>query len=130
MSTALTAIFGSEIKVGFQPRASQIQYTGYPGAHGLTGIRLGSRGYPIIVTGRLFGTGGTYDLARADLATKIDTIETWLWAASQTFTFRGNTFDYVVFEKFELIPRNGKYFFLTSEGYVVCDFFCILRSLI
>ncbi len=130
MSTALTSIFGSEIKVGFQPRVSQIQYTGFPGAHGLTGIRLGSRGYPIIVTGRLFGTGGSYAVARADLTTWIDTIENYLWADLEVYTFGGNTFYYVVFESFKLLPRGGKYFFFTSTGDVVCDFVCVLRSLI
>ena len=130
MSTTLTSIFGSEIKVGFQPRSSQIQYTGFPGGHGLTGIRLGSRGYPIVVTGRLFGSGGSYAAARTDLTNKIDAIENYLWADLETYTFEGNTFNYVVLESFKLLPRGGKYFFLTSEDYVVCDFVAVLRSMI
>ncbi len=130
MTTALISIFGSEIKVGFQPHVSQIQYTGFPGAHGLTGMHMGSRGYPIFVTGKLFGTGGSYAVARADLTTWIDAIENYLWADLEAYTFGGNIFYYVVFESFKLLPRRGKYFFLTSEGAVVCDFICVLRSLI
>lgn len=130
MSTALTSIFGSEIRVGFQPRSSQIQYTGFPGAHGLTGLRMGSRGYPIFVTGRLFGSGSPYAVARANLATAIDTIESYLWADLEAYTFGGNIFYYVTFESFKLLPRGGKYFFLTSTGDVVCDFVAVLRSLI
>lgn len=129
MSTTLISIFGSEIKVGFQPRSSQIQYTAFPGAHGLTGIRMGSRGYPIFVTGKLVGSGGSYAAARANLTTTIDAIENHLWADMDTYTFGGNTFDNVVFEKFQLVPRNGKYFFLISTGDVVCYFVAILRSM-
>jgi hypothetical protein len=131
MATDLTTVFGSEIKVYAQPRIIQRQYAGYPGTHGLTGMHMGSRGYIVMVTGKLAVTGNTYALARAAMRTVILAIEEYLWADSDDYSFGNDTYENVVFEKFELVPDNeGKAFHITSEGYLVANFIALLRALI
>jgi len=131
MSTALTTIFGNEIKVTAQPRIAVKQYAGFPGAHGLTGMHLGTRGYPVIIRGTLAESGESYSAARASLQSTIDDIETYLWAAAATYTFMGCTYSNVVFDKFQLVPDSrGVSIHWTSEGYATCQFIMYARSLL
>ena len=131
MATALTTVFGDEIKVIVQPRQADRQYTGYPGAHGLTGMRMGTRGRQIVVTGRLASSGANYNAARSDLQDVIDDIEAYLNTDAADYSFAGTTYQDVVFDNFQLIPdRWGKAIHWTSEGYATADFICFLRSLI
>ena len=126
----LTSIFGSEIVVSPQPRDIDREYTGFPGGHGVTAMHLGSRGYRFIITGRLRATGISYNAARITLGTAIRTIEQILFADAAIYTFRGETYYYIVFDKFELIPgRDGKVFHRTSSC-VTADFICQGRSLL
>ena len=106
MSTALTNIFGSEIKVAAQPRAADRQFVSFAGAHGLTGMLMGSRGYPIVVKGTLRGTGGSYSAARLAVQAKIDAIENYMWSLVADYTFNGRTYSDVVWNKLELLPDN------------------------
>ena len=131
MSTALTTIFGSEIKAALQPRAHHRQYAGFPGAHGLTGMYMGSRGAPLMITGRLAAGGANYQAARVALQTIIDDIDVgYIEAEADDYTHMGSTYYDVVFNRFELIPgRDGKYFHYTAAGYCACDFICTGRSL-
>ena len=131
MSTALTAIFGTEIKVIAQPRTSQRQYVGFPGCHGLASMWMGTRGYAISIAGRLRATGASYAIARATLQTAIDGIETYLAAGADTYTHAGCTYQNVVFDSFRILPgAGGGSFKITADNYVACDFVCIGRSLL
>jgi len=131
MSTPLRNIFGNEIKVVAQPRQIDRQYAGFTGAHGVTGMHLGSRGYQIIIAGTLAATGGSYSAARAALQTIIDNLELYQFSLPDTYTHDGCTFSYVVFDRFSILPDAGdKWFHFTSTGYVTCRFICYARALI
>lgn len=130
MATALTAILGNEIKVGLQPRAAERQYVGFPGGHGLVAMHMGSRGFSLIVTGKLRATGASYSVARTLLVAAIEAIGQYLWLGAADYSYAGTTYYNVLFERFELVPNStGKYFYFT-DSYVVCDFVCRLRGLI
>ena len=131
MATDLTYIFGTSIRVEKQPRFADRQYTGYPGAHGLTSMFMGTRGYILTIRGRLAAYGPDYDNGRAALQEIIDDIETYLWAEYNDYTFMNETFYNIVFERL-LIPVNdkGKQFYWTPEGYVCCEFTCEARGLL
>jgi hypothetical protein len=131
MATNLTTIFGSEIKAALQPRVHQRQYAGFPGAHGLTGMYMGSRGAPLAISGRLVANGANYQAARVALQVVIDDIDVgYIEAEADDYTYMGSTYYDVVFDRFELIPgRDGKYFHYTTAGDCVCDFICTGRSL-
>lgn len=131
MTIALTAIFGTNIKVGFQPRKPVLQLTGFPGANGLVGMHLGSRGYPIFVTGQLTGGGESYTLARQSLIATITTIGSYIFADPASYSFSGTIYDYVIFTEFRLIPdENGKFFHYNAAGNVTCQFVAGLLSLL
>jgi len=131
MSTVLTSVFGSEINVAWQPRDIARQFTGFPGARGLTCMHLGSRGYAVIVTGRVRAGGESYAVARANLVTAIANIEDYLYAAAEDYTYFNETYQQVVWGRLELIPgSNGKVFHWNIKGEVFADFRCIGRALI
>ncbi|MFA5187046.1 MAG: hypothetical protein WC551_11240 [Patescibacteria group bacterium] len=131
MSTALTSIFGNEIKVRFQPRQPVRQITGYAGGHGATAMLMGSVGYPLIVTGTLRTSAGqTYANARTAMALLIEAIESWAWAPEQIFTYKGETYMYVVFDRLTLTDSDGKSFKYTSAGACIVNFVCTFRSLL
>jgi len=131
MSVNLTTIFGTEIKVQAQPVIIDRQYSGFPGGHGLTAMHMGSRGYPLTVTGRLAESGESYAVARAAARTTILAIEDYLFADAADYVFAGVTYYSVVWEKFQLLPDNtGKVFHWTSEGYCTADFIMLGRSLL
>jgi gamma-glutamylcyclotransferase (GGCT)/AIG2-like uncharacterized protein YtfP len=130
MSINFTQVFGSEIKVGFQCREPNNQYAGFPGAHGITGMMMGSRGYPIIITGQLRIGGANYRAARTAMIQLIANIEKLQFYAEQTYTYGDELYMYVVFEKLQLLDSNGKEFMYTSEGYCVTRFIAYFRSLL
>ncbi len=130
MATNLGSIFGSVIKVGYQPPQAHRQYSGFAGAHGLTAMHLGSRGYPVIITGRMGESGANYTAARAALAASIAAINNYLWLDAADYSWQGETYTYMVFERFQIVPNNGKYFSWTKEGYCVCNFICYARCLL
>lgn len=135
MATAFTTIFGNEIIVSAQPRRAQKQRTGFPGAHGLVGMHMGTRGRPLVVTGRLRATGTDYSNARSKLQTTIETsieaIEAYLWADAADYTFKDDTYKNVEFDSFRLVPDSrGKIFHFNSVGEVFVDFVCLLTILI
>lgn len=133
MAIDLTTIFGTEIKVGAQPRDIDRQYVGLAGAHGLLSMHMGTRGRPIIISGVLASTGVSYAAARANLQAVIDGIEAYTYpsVAAADYSFMGETYSNVVFDKFQLVPDGrGTFFHFTSAGYVTCDFICFLRQLI
>ena len=127
----LTTVFGNEIKVGFGTRKPVLQLTGFPGAHGLLGMHLGSRGYPIFVTGKIAHTGVDYTAARQAVVADINSIEDYLFVDPASYVFKGTTYDYVIFTDFRLLPDpGGKFFPYTAEGFVTCKFTATLLSLI
>lgn len=131
MSIALTSIFGSEIKVVVQPALSVRQYSGFPGAHGLTAMHLGTRGRQLTITGTLAETGVSYATARAALQAVINTIEAYQWSAAVDITHAGCTYYYAVFDRLRILSdAEGKAFHFTSNGYVRCDFIMYGRCLI
>ncbi len=131
MATALTTIFGGEIKVYAQPRQADRQYVGFPGAHGLTGMHMGTRGRQLVITGRLRAEGNDYDAARANLQEDIDEIEEYLWAEASDYSFKDDTYSNVVFDRLNLTPDSqGKVFHFNSKEEVFADFVCFARQLI
>lgn len=131
MATDLTAIFGNDISVGAQPRRATRQYTAFPGAQGLVGMHMGTRGRPMVVTGRLSASDGSYNAARQALQAIIDTIEAYLTADAADYDFKGQTYSNVVFDRLQLIPDNrGVFFHWTAEGKVTVNFVCFLTILV
>jgi len=94
-------------------------------------MHLGTRGYPIVVTGKIATAGETYAAARANCNAAIAAIEHYLLAGAIDYTFYGTIYYGCVFDSFRLIPDyTGKAFHWTSEGYVTVDFIAYLRGLI
>ncbi len=131
MATNLTSIFGYEIVVAPQPRLHDRQYSGFPGAHGLAGMNMGSRGRVVVISGRLAYTGDDYTAARTALQAEINTLDSYMNNGSAAYSFEGETYSNLVFEKIELKPgRHGKVFHYTADGYVFADFVCLARDLL
>jgi hypothetical protein len=130
MAINFTQIFGTEIKVSLQPREPNNQYAGFPGAHGITGIMMGSRGYPVIITGQLRTYGVNYRAARTAMIQLIEAIEFLQFYAEQTYTYGDEIYYYTVFEKLQLLDSNGKQFIYTPEGCCVTRFVASFRSLL
>ncbi len=129
---SLTELFGNELRVAFQPRLIERQYTGFPGAHGLLSLNMGTRGRKLVIAGRLRVEDDDYDDGREALQTIIDEIEEHLCTEhpDTVYTYRGANYPNVVFDRFNLVPDgHGKVFHFTSE-YVFADFVCIGRQLI
>jgi hypothetical protein len=118
----LNNIFGYEIKVYRQPRLAENQMTGFPGAHGVTAMNLGTRGSPITITGRLSATGANYDASRVNLQAWIDDIESYLSIPAADYSFRGQIFNNVQFLRFELVPDGQGLAFHFTSNYVFCFF--------
>ena len=130
MATALTAIFGSEICVAAQPWMHHRNYTAFPGAHGLLGMYMGTRGYTITITGRLRATGVSYAAARLLLQTGINALSLLPGWLPGDYSFMGTTYNSIVFDPPRLIPGDrGKTFHMTGS-WVYVDFVCQARSLI
>jgi len=118
----LNNLFGFEIKAHRQPRIAEIQFVGYPGAHGVTSMHLGTRGSPFVISGRLSATGSDYNHSRANLDAWIAQLESLLWAEAADYTYRGQTFQNLQFIRLELIPDGqGKVYHFTSTD-VLVDF--------
>jgi len=133
LATNLTTIFGNEICVYAQPRLADRQHVGFPGAHGLVSTNMGTRGRQLIVSGMLASSGANYQAARANLQDVIDSIEEYFYPdiGPAEYGYAGETYDHVIFEKFQLIPdASGKAFHWTAGGYATCRFVCYLRQLI
>lgn len=119
-TTALTTLFGTEIKVFAQPRLVEIQFVGFPGAHGVAGMNLGTRGKPLVITGTLRYSGSGYDNSRTLLDAWIAAIEALLWAEAADYTYHGQTYEQVQFVRFELIPDGqGKAYHMTANSVFV-----------
>ena len=129
----LNTIFGADIKVGYSPPVHRRQFAGFPGAHGLTSLYLGTRGYEITVTGTIWTLSEppTYAAARALMQTQIDLINSYGALAPATYTHQGDTYYNVVFGPLKIIPSggDGKTFHWTAAGYCTCRFSCTLISL-
>ena len=125
MATALTVIFGTNINVYQQPVLSVRQYSGFPGAHGLAGMHLGTRGRPLVISGHLAVTGANYNVARAAMRTAIDAIEAWTLIDPADYSFATEIYYAVVFDRFELVPDgNGKVFHWAAGNRLICQFKC------
>lgn len=124
MAEDLNNIFGSEIKVGLQPRQADRQYAGFPGAHGVVSTHLGTRGRQLVITGTIRAA------ARVACQAAIDAIEPYLWADAADYTYKGEGYPNIVFDRFRLVPDyQGKVFHFTA-GSVFCHFVCYGRSLV
>lgn len=132
MSTDLIDIFGSNIRVAYDPRIIDRSYKGFTGGHGLISDMLGSRGYLIHVSGRLQATGGTFAENVTALTSTINSIEAYRYLPADTYTYAtaGITFNYVIFDKLNIVKDSkGKQFYLCAGGKVICFFTATLRSL-
>jgi hypothetical protein len=131
---AIETVFGSEIKVFPQPRTNQVSYSGFAGAHGMTGIMHGSRGYPVVVVGTLrSSTGLTYNAALADIITRMEALESWQYVGDQAWTYRTLTFLYARVESVRMLPlpgADGKVMGYTTAGQGFAHVIAVLRSLL
>ncbi len=117
----LTSIFGTAITVTPHPRVSQKQRVGFPGAHGVIGIELGTRGRIILVSGQLRATGASFAVAYLAMLALISAIESYQSASSATYTYGSATFYNVDFGDFRLVKRGDRSFRWTPTG-LICDF--------
>jgi len=131
MSITLTTVFGSQINVVVQPRLTERVYSGFPAAHGVTTMFMGSRGRQITVSGRIVVSASTYTLGRVAAQVAIDAIEAYLWAPAADYTFYGCIYYAVVWESFRIIPdAGGKAFHYCAPGYMVVDFIVQGRTIL
>jgi len=130
MATDITSIFGSEIMVAAQNSQADRQFSGFAGAHGMTSMLLGSRGYPIVVKGIIRGTGSSYQDARNSADDTFQTVEDLLFAAADEYSFQGRTYADVVWSKIEKIPDSrGSVYHYTSAGDIIVSFIATGRAL-
>lgn len=131
MTVSISTLFGSEIDVTPLPPVCETQYGGVAGANGVTGMRLGFRGYPIIVRGRLRTASGlTYANARAAMISAINTINAYCDDAADTWTYGSESHTNTVLDRFTLLPAGrDKYYHYTSDGSMYVDFVAFLRSM-
>ena len=128
----LTTIYGPAISVSRGPRKPVRQYSSFAGAHGLTAMHLGSRGYLVMIKGtiRVF-IPTTYSDARALMEGAIAMIEQYNFAGVDTYTFKGRVFSNVLFDDAfsPVVDGNGKMFYIAG-GWLVCRFTARLRGLL
>jgi len=125
MAIPLVNIFGSQIKVTCQPREVQRQYSHFAGSHGLTAMHMGSRGHQLIVNGIIRAA------TRVLLRSAILAVESCQWSGAVDYSFAGNTYPAVVWEKFELHrDGTGKSVYWSSTGWVLTRFTAYGRALI
>lgn len=122
MSTDLNNVFGYDITAHRQPRITEHQIVGYPGAHGVTDMFLGSRGSPFVISGRLAASGANYDAARAALDAWLEDLEALQYQPAASYTYRGKTFQYLQFLRFELVPDSAGKVYHFSNSYVFVFF--------
>ncbi|HBG77805.1 MAG TPA: hypothetical protein DDW84_02995 [Phycisphaerales bacterium] len=131
MATDLTSIFCDEITVSRGAYQVDRQYSGFAGCDGLTAMNLGGRGKPIIVRGRLRASAGSYSSGRAAASALLNALESNSYLAAADYTFNGETFEQVVWERIEPVAnQSGKSYHLTSAGEVIIDFIALGRTLI
>jgi len=129
MAVDFETIFGSEVKVVIQARDSRRSFVGFPGAHGMASMSMGSCGYEIIISFRARATGANF-AAAANLLFAIRTVEAYQWAAATAYTYKGVTHSNVVFNRLRM--RSGaddKMSHMTST-HVFADGVMTVRSLI
>jgi len=129
--TLLTSVFGTQINLVVQPRLTERVYSGFPAAHGVTTMFMGSRGRQVTVSGRIVVAGATYTLGRVAAQVAIDAIEAYLWAPAADYSFYGCVFYAVVWESFHITPDSrGKAFHYCGPGYIEVDFIVQGRTIL
>jgi hypothetical protein len=93
-------------------------------------MMMGSRGWPLIVSGTLRTSGANYPAARAAMVNLITTIEMLQFYPQQDYTWGNDWYQSVMFEKLQLLDSDGKQFTYTTEGYCTCRFIAYFRSLL
>ena len=95
-------------------------------------MHLGSRGYAIMVSGLLrVAIATTYAAARSAMETAILVIEQNNWAPTATYTFKGSTFNNVVFDDaFKPVRDGNGKMFIVAGGCLICRFTARLRGLL
>jgi hypothetical protein len=134
MSYSFVTVFGSEISVNPNLRRVETQYNGYAGANGVTGMRLGHRGYPVVVTGIARYTASTYAAARLGLLTAINTTDATHRAdVENDWTYGSETYYNLVYDHMELVPFQAPdgtaKTFRWSGTYAWCRFIVFFRNL-
>lgn len=127
MATNITDIFGTEITVSAAQGQSERSFSSYPGAHGVTSMYMGRRGWRLVIRGRIRSPITNYNAARTYIQNLINTIETWDGAAEQDLTYRGWTYRNAIMlplpRGFRLAPGpDGKEIRWTADGGCIADF--------
>jgi hypothetical protein len=131
MAIALTTVFGSQVNVVVQPRQTERVCSGFPAAHGVATMFLGSRGRLITISGRIVVSGANYTAGRIAAQVAIDAIEAYLWAPAADYSFYSCVFYAVVWESFRIIPNaQGKAFHYCAPGYIEVDFIMQGRTIL
>ena len=117
MTTELSSIFGTEIKVTIGPRQASRSYYGFAGVHGVTAMFMGSRGFGLTVTGTI--RAATRALADSAVAA----IEALQWLGINNYSHHGSYYYRVVWEDLEVLKDSaGKSVFLVAPGQFTCKF--------
>lgn len=130
MATLLTSVFGNHISVAAQPRTMAVQLSAYPGAHGITGMRMGTRGRAVTVAGRLYATGLTYPLARAAMDSLVAAIEAYYTVDPADYEHLGSLYSSLYLETFTLVPGGDGKLYHLSGGYLYADFVAVMRGMV
>jgi len=127
-----TSIYGDEISVWADTRKNLRQYSAFAGAIGLTAMSMGTRGRPIVISGRIrVAIATNYDAARTAMDAAIAVIEAYGLASAATYTFRGSTYNNCVCDDpFRVIPNGTGKAYYVAGGYLICLFQAIWRELI
>lgn len=124
MATDLTDIFGDEICVSPQPKQMERQFSGWPGANGVVGMKMGFRGKLFVVSGRLRAANSSYQTARSELQGDIDDIEAYCDLDDADYTYKGQTYTNVVFNRLRLLPGDRGKIFHWKGNEIFADFIC------
>ncbi len=126
----LRDIFGDEIKVKVNPRRVGRNFYAFAGSHGLVSSYQGTRGYDIIVKGRLRAWGTTYDIALGYLQDVVDILEEFNADLPTDYMYRSITIYAVLFGQMKILEKSSRSYHWTTNGEAWLDFTYKLTSLI
>jgi hypothetical protein len=130
MSYSMVTVLGTQISVQTGWRKNQSQLSGYAGANGVTGMYLGTRGRPIIVTGIFRYTASTYAAARYGLILAVDAIiATYTGIAEDTWIYGSESYANTVMLSIEPI-RNGNKTYHWNGSQCYCQFVATFQQMI
>jgi len=129
MATQITTLLGNELKTTEAPRVMDRQFASFPGAHGITSITMGSRGWQLVFTGKVRLGGANYAAARAAAQTAIWNIAAMTAWDAGDYTYQNVTYYNCVWTNFRVLGGEKTYVY-TSNGYITVEFTITLQGLL